>query len=112
MNISKLQGKKVLTVCAAGISRSYSLMAYLKFRGVKDTLCAGVLTNTPDTMKMLGDWADVIILTVAVLKNQEYPKEWEKKTLVWDVGDDRYFRGIHPDLETQFAKYLADYEKE
>lgn len=87
-------------------------MIMLKTKGVTDSLAVGATYNSPETLQLLGDWADVIILTVKELMTDLYPNEWKDKTLIFDVGPDRYFdaKRLHPDLIQQFDGYLKEHE--
>ena len=109
--LKKLQGKKVLTVCIQGVSRSVALMWMLKnFYGI-DALAVGIKANSLETIQMLFDWADVVIITTKEIGYDELPDEYKKKILLWDVGGDRYFMGYHPDLIKQFGKHMEEYEQ-
>ena len=106
----KLKGKKVLCVCGEGVSRSVGLQWMLKRFYQIDALPVGVGSNSKETVSMLMNWADVIIITTYEIDIKKY-KQYNKKILVWDVGPDRYFQGFMPDLIEQFGKYLIAYEK-
>jgi len=109
--IKKLKGKKVLCVCAQGVSRSGGLQWFLKNFYQIDALPVGVQANSPETIEMLFKWADVIINTTHEINTDQVPEEYKKKIILWDVGQDRYFMGYHSDLIEQYAKYLEEYEK-
>lgn len=107
----KLQGKKVLTVCGMGISRSNTLMIMLKAKGITDSLAVGATFNSPETIDMLFKWADVIIFTTKELNSEVVPEDLRKKIIYFDVGGDRYWNPnrLNPELVEQFEKYLKDY---
>lgn len=54
---------KILCVCDYGVNRSVHIAHVLKFRGNHDTLAVGINTSSPETIAMLADWADLVILT-------------------------------------------------
>ena len=53
---------KILAVCDKGVNRSVHIASLLKFRG-HDTIPVGVDTASPETLKMLLGWADMVITT-------------------------------------------------
>lgn len=83
---------KVLCVCAAGMVRSQALVFVLKANYAQygvDALACGVGGNGSDTLQMLYEWAQVIIVldgTLVPLILEPY----RGKVLVFDVGPDRW----------------------
>jgi predicted protein tyrosine phosphatase len=54
---------KVLTVCRVGLSRSVALTDVLKFHfPAADVIPAGFSENSPETLAMLVNWADIVIV--------------------------------------------------
>lgn len=53
---------KILTICSAGLVRSVSMAHILKQRYGQDAIAAGHDTNSQETLDMLSDWADRIIV--------------------------------------------------
>lgn len=83
---------KILTVCLVGISRSVGLTDVLKlhFKPV-DVIPVGVAhnANTQETLTMLAEWADHIVIMHQPLVHK-FPKGFEDKIKVCDVGPDVY----------------------
>lgn len=52
---------KVLCVCHAGYVRSAATAMILKMRGF-DAIAVGVNHASPETLKMMGEWADKILI--------------------------------------------------
>ncbi len=76
MENKKLEDQKILALCKHGITRSGAIVKVLKSRKTKvDVLCAGLLSNSKETIKMLCDWADVVY----VLLNEEELERYKYK---------------------------------
>lgn len=97
---------KILVVCARGNSRSVALAWILKDHMNLDAIAMGIRAAADDTKDMLYKWADKIILVAGAFKD-EIPEEYRGKLKVWDVGEDRYFRGFEPDLLQQYTDFLS-----
>lgn len=79
---------KILAVCKHGNNRSVHLGVLLKdYYGYPDTLVAGVEKNSHETLIMLFEWADKIVVLEEWMK-ERIPGEYWDKTLVFDVGAD------------------------
>ncbi len=95
---------KILTVCSQGLCRSVGLADVLKlhFEPV-DVLPAGYRGNTPETLTMLGNWADwIIVMQEKYIKKIPIDiKNRGDKLLVCDVGPDRYGNSHHRELIDQ-----------
>lgn len=86
---------KILVVCDQGNNRSVTVAHHLKYWR-HDVLTAGISANTTETLAMLRDWADRIIVTdvgqvVAPITNSD-------KIQLWDIGPDVYPRPFNKDL--------------
>lgn len=91
---------KVLAVCAYGNVRSGCLSRQLKDWYFQDALAAGLVANTPETLEMLFDWADAILLTDTSLdpKNYIHSDLGKEKMHSFDVGRDRWGDPTNPEL--------------
>lgn len=90
---------RILTVCAEGINRSVAAKWLLQYRTIDgqhehEALSVGINCTSEQTRQMLYDWADRIILLDARFA-ADIPTD---KLVVWDVGEDRFFNGFHPEL--------------
>ena len=79
----------------------------LKYWG-NETLAAGIDTNSPETLAMLYDWADAIILTEKRQALKTNPPE--EKTKIFDVGGDTYPLLFNSDLLKK-AKMILEENK-
>jgi cellobiose-specific phosphotransferase system component IIB len=78
---------KILTVCEIGTNRSVVTRHMLAFD--HDVIACGVKTNSQETLKMLCDWADVILLAEPIMMYKiPYTKEIHAKV------DTRFTIGI------------------
>jgi len=87
---------KVLSVCQAGTVRSGALTVAAKAAG-HDALQAGVAFNPPSTLKMLTDWADVVLLAEPWIA-AHLPPEAAPKLRDAGLGPDRWHNPLHPEL--------------
>lgn len=87
---------KILSVCQAGTVRSGALTIVAKGMG-HDALQAGIAFNPPATLKMLVDWADVVLLAEPWIA-AHLPPEAEPKLRDTGLGPDRWQNPLHPEL--------------
>ena len=86
---------KVLTMCQGGNSRSVACAYILKYEYGMDALACSWECNVPDTLKMLFEWADGILLLEGYMISH-VPEDYKAKTFIVDVGPDRWSDTIHP----------------
>lgn len=79
---------KILCVCHHGNVRSVTMAFEFKKLGF-DALSCGVQKNDSDTMKMLCEWADHILLTSQVIY-QYMPKGYDEKTSFINIDIDKW----------------------
>lgn len=101
-----IQRVKILTVCDQGNNRSVQFSHLLKYWN-HDVIPIGIATTSEETLLMLFDWADVIILTDS---EQKIPQEYQDKVKLFDVGEDNYPRPFNPELYKK-AKELLEKNK-
>jgi predicted protein tyrosine phosphatase len=89
---------KIITCCKHGLVRSVALADVLKlhFEPV-DVIPLGLNSNSKETIIMLGNWADHIIIMEERYRSR-VPKELHSKVLVCDVGQDVYGNSHHRTL--------------
>ena len=80
---------KVLCVCQGGNTRSVAMAYVLKKYYRIDALACGYRDNTPETLTMLYQWADLII-AMAGRVWKRIPEEYKSKAKLCDVGSDRW----------------------
>ena len=100
--------QKVLCVCQGGNSRSVACSFLLKYRYGCDALAASWETNSVETLTMLYEWADIIIVMQAEFEERVY-LAYRDKVVVIDVGPDIWFNGLHPDLLKKCDDLLLQY---
>jgi len=95
---------KILTLCELGLNRSVTAKWMLQFRD-HQVLAAGTKNLSRDTLKMLYDWADrIILLDKSLEAKADVPPS---KLTVWDVGSDTYPHHFNPDLLARLRKLAA-----
>lgn len=95
----------ILTICDQGNNRSVQFAHLLKYKySGSDVIPAG-LNLSHQTLKMLCNWADIIILTD---KLQKIPDEYIGKIKVWDVGEDHYPRPFNSELNRLARKIIEE----
>ena len=90
---------KILVVCERGNVRSVTCAAILKdYLGLTDVIAVGYRTTTPETMRMLCDWAQLVLVVGQPWIKAELPDASDPNILVVDIGEDRWGQAMHPDL--------------
>mgnify|MGYP001569968671 CR=1 FL=1 len=98
---------KVLCLCKRGNSRSAQLAYILKDIHGINAMAMGIESNGDDILQMLGGWADKIVLVDKTFADR-IPKEYRHKLKIWDVGEDRFFLGVHPELMQKYQDYIKN----
>jgi hypothetical protein len=99
---------KILVLCDHGNNRSVTIAGQLKYMG-HDVLTAGLITNTPETLGMLQDWADKIIVTE---QSQLGVIIESGKVSLWDIGPDVYPRPFNKLLLNKVRKLIEAHRDE
>lgn len=87
---------KVLTMCQGGNSRSVGMAFLLKYKYNIDAIACSWEKNSPETLKMLFEWADNILIMESNFEKY-IPNEYKHKIRITDVGEDVWF-SIRKDL--------------
>lgn len=98
---------RYLCVCDGGNVRSHALAFHLKWHKKREAIAVGRIHVSKETMHMLSDWADRIVLMQPHMA-ESIPKEFHSKIVVVDVGEDHWGVSIHPELNA-FAAQGADW---
>lgn len=96
---------KILTVCNGGNCRSVTLASMIKQEGV-EAIPIGLRTNTTKTIKMLGRWADVVIVLADNHMLDRLPNGLKKKVIYMNIGKDEWEQAMHPELVKRISKAL------
>src|ERR1019366_616161 len=94
---------KILTMCQGGNVRSAALAWRLRYLHGHDPIACGWERNTPETIKMLCEWADMVVVMQTKF-SQYIPMEFHHKLHVCDVGDDIWGHLWHPGLQAKIEK--------
>lgn len=97
---------KIVVVCEQGNNRSVHFAHLLKYWN-NDVLTGGLKTNSEETLKMLYEWAETIILTEKIQENK-IPEKYQDKVVVFEVGPDTYHRPFNAELNLKVRKFLDD----
>jgi hypothetical protein len=88
---------RILAVCEDGINRSVAARWFLQHEG-HEVIPVGLRRTSPNTLALLGDWADCILVLVPELL-AELPVPVEKFVIVWNVGNATlYPHQLNPNL--------------
>lgn len=88
---------KAVCICQGGNCRSVACAYVLKYFFECDALSCSAEQQTPETIRMLCDWSDYVIVMQPEFRSV-VPVEFTEKIRVVDVGADRWFNGLHPEL--------------
>ena len=78
----------ILTVCQMGNVRSVGTKARLIHRGHRDVIAIGATNTSPETLDMLYDWAEVVLLAEPGLA--EYLPDDTKVEKKFTIGPDTF----------------------
>lgn len=104
---------KYLCVCDGGNVRSVGMAYVLKHefgQGRNEAIAVGRGNSSIDTLAMLCEWADVIVIMEPHMK-VDIGLKYKDKVRCVDVGPDRYGVYVHPELLQQVrvgAQWMAD----
>jgi hypothetical protein len=96
---------KFLTICQGGNVRSVGMGFMLKYSFGQDAIAASWDRNSEATLRMLGSWADRILLMENWLASPIPQLAWldepefRGKVEVANVGPDRFGYAFHPELQ-------------
>ncbi len=105
---------KILTVCERNNNRSVVLASILREeRGERDVISCGTQTFSPETLNMLCQWADKIVLVDEILKYQFPFDPYINKVVIIPIGQDRWGYSHNSDLQDLIREMLDKtiYEK-
>lgn len=95
---------KFVCMCQKGNCRSVALAFLLKKMG-HYAVAIGWKTVDPEIKRHLFEWADqIIVMRGYILKHVERP--YRKKTVVFNVGRDTYFKGHDETLIGMLKDYI------
>ncbi len=100
---------KIVTQCRGGNVRSVAAKFLLHVKYGHDVLACGFEFNTPETVKMLCEWADYIV----VMKDEfckEIPIEFKDKMVCYHVGPDRFGYAFHPELQQMIDTMIKEHK--
>lgn len=84
-------------MCAGANVRSVALKYLLKYKYGHESLACGQDANSAETIDMLCNWADYVIVVT-----DEYakfvPEKYKSKLFCYEIGEDRFGYAFHPEL--------------
>jgi hypothetical protein len=103
--------KKWLTICEGGTVRSVALAFQLKDHG-QDAIAGSWRWNSPETFRMLFEWADYIVLMQEEFLPHviELPGFDIDKARVVDVGPDTYGNPLHYGLNVFLKRTVEEWQ--
>lgn len=103
---------KFLTICEGGVVRSVCCATQLKLRG-QDAVAASWRFNSPETLSMLMEWADYIVLMQPDMHSRlPQAKHFNKhKFRILNVGEDIWGDSFHPDLREMVEPVLDEWRR-
>ena|SRR3990167_2814316 len=102
-----LKVKHILCVCEHGNNRSVTMAWLLKYVENFEALTAGLAYHTPETLKMLFEWADVITVPEEKLLAM-IPEEYNSKVKFYNIGPDEYPRPHNKELLSKARKMMDE----
>jgi predicted protein tyrosine phosphatase len=113
---------KVLTVCIGGMVRSAGIADVLRNDKGIDSIALSAINNTPETMDMICEWADLIIPVEPQYKHkvpEQYRIKWESckmwdakydhKRKVFDLGPDVWGNARDPILRKKIVEQIDNF---
>lgn len=103
---------KFLTVCAAGMVRSAAMRRSLVMKD-QDAIAVGHDFNSPETIAMLMEWADWVILMQPKMfwkLPKEAREKHKHKVRVMNVGEDVWGDSFAADLTEQTDNAVAEWK--
>lgn len=98
----------ILLICERGIDRSGCLKIELvENRDYTNVVNAGVKSVSSDTLKMLADWAQLIIVIADVGVWEKVPWDIKGKAIFENIGKDIWLSPMNPLLQ-KICKQIAD----
>jgi len=95
-------------MCQGGTSRSVGMAFLLKYKYNIDAIACSWEKNSPETLKMLFEWADNILIMETNFEKY-IPNEYKNKIVVTDVGKDVWF-SVREDLVNLCDKLLEPHK--
>jgi predicted protein tyrosine phosphatase len=95
---------KILTMCAGGHVRSVGMKYLLTYKYGHEALACGQDSNSPETIEMLCQWADYVVVMSPeyekfVPQKYHFKENGERKLFCYNVGPDRFGTAFHPELQ-------------
>ena len=102
---------KILAICNGGNCRSVTLASMLKQDDKSvEVIPAGVRTSSQETIRMLADWADKVVVVADGPIIEKFPKGYENKIIHLNIGKDKWVQAMHPKLVRIIKKALLNSE--
>lgn len=112
--------KRILIVCDEGMNRSHTIKGQLQYWG-HDIITVGLNRNSDFTIRVLAEWAQLIILTARdqdkvfskrIRSQRALLNPITARTQLWDIGEDKYPRPYNPELLSIVRKLIDEHKDE
>jgi len=105
---------KVLTMCAGGHVRSVGLKYLLTYKYGHEALACGQDANSTETIDMLCQWADYVIVmepdyAKQVPEKHHLKEDGSRKLFCYNVGPDRFGYAFHPELQEMLKGMIVQH---
>ncbi len=98
----------ILTLCQRGNNRSVVLATILREEyKQKDVISQGIFSSSQETLVMLYEWADKILVVEEKFTGAVHP-EYRDKVVLINLGPDQWGYKHHPDLERKIRNILRE----
>lgn len=97
---------KILCCCSWGCNRSVHAKYILNLKGFDHVLACGLEHTDLNTLMMLGEWADVILVIGEPALMEQVPIPYRYKAKLVEVGPDRWGGWHRPELLSMVSSLL------
>jgi hypothetical protein len=99
----------ILTICRRGNHRSVLTAMLLRDqRGYRDVIPAGIESLSDETLSMLFNWAEKILVVAEGVANR-IPVEHQNKVIIMELGVDLWGLPFHPPFAEKANQYLDEH---
>lgn len=96
-NFRNDDARRYLVVCDGGNVRSHAIAYVLKWEMHQEAIAVGRLYMTDDTMRLLSEWAEIIVIVQSHMI-ESIPVSEHGKVRCAELGVDRWGYHFHPEL--------------
>lgn len=101
---------KILAVCRSGRVRSHAIKVAMELKG-HEAINAGVKYHSPETLKMLAEWAELILVPEAWIKEELESMGITTRIIDLQIGPDIWKTKVTQDLMKVTQKKIKKHVK-